>query len=146
MNQTGQSLKTTLVRDYQGVAKKYLHERETADALLNLAIGSSGGPMHHGITGESAMLMRFRNYDREANAFTLRSEGPVGALLLEWDPLPGTGGVECRTTPLTLNPALQLENVAPIRRTNWAACPPTMPEELPATLARLYESAPIVEG
>ena len=56
------------------------------------------------------MLMRFWNYDRDADAFTSRSEGPVGALLLQWNPLPGNG-VECWTTPLTLDPALALDNV-----------------------------------
>jgi len=211
MNYTEQSLKATLVLDYEGIAKKYLHERETGDALLDLAIGSAawrkcirriddgvrlkpfararyrtlipgvdpllfdyswnhfdqtqymhwsvyhvmtewllapddrgfgamnigiqevpavGGPMHHGmldmtfatwddprrycgfpITSDSGMLMRFWNYDRDADAFTLRSEGPVAALLLEWNPLAG-GGVDCRTTPLTRDPALQLDNVA----------------------------------
>jgi hypothetical protein len=206
-----QSPKATLVRDYNGMAKKYTHERETSDALLELAIGSSGwrtcsrriddgdrlkpfspkryrtlvpgvdpllfdyswnhfdqtqymhwsvyhvmtewilapdergfgamnigiqevpaagGPMHHGLldmtfvtwddprrycdfpmTFESAMLMRFWNYDRDADAFTLRSEGPVAALLVQWNPLP-EGGVECWTTPLTRDPARQLDDVA----------------------------------
>jgi hypothetical protein len=88
-----------------------------------------GGQLHHGMldmtfvtwddprrycafpmTGESAMLMRFWNYDPDADAFTLRAEGPVTGLLVQWNPLPGSG-VECWTTPLTLDPALQLDNV-----------------------------------
>ena len=211
MNYIEQSLKASLVRDYSGLAKKYRHERETSDALLHLAVGSSGwrtcsrrvdggsrlkpflptryrrllpgvdpllfdyswnhldqtqylhwsvyhvmtewllppdergfggmnvgiqevpaagGPMHHGaldvvfatwddprrycafpMTCESGLLMRFWNYDRDAHAFTLRSVGPVAALLLQWNPSAGSG-VEFWTTPLTLDPALQLDNVA----------------------------------
>lgn len=42
MSDIEQSSKATLVQDYNGVAKKYAHERETSDALLELAIGSSG--------------------------------------------------------------------------------------------------------
>ena len=211
MEQIEREPKATLVRDYEGVAEKYLHERETSDGLLELAIGSSGwrkctrrvedgallkpfssthyrtlvpgldpllfdyswnhfdqtlymhwsvyhvmtewllppdargfsamnvgiqevpaagGPMHHGqvdmtfvtwddprpycafpMTCDSAMLMRFWNYDGDADAFTLRSEGPVAALLLQWNPLPESG-VEVWTTALTLNTALQLDDAA----------------------------------
>ncbi len=203
-------LQRTHVTDYVALREKYLHERETADALLDLAVGSrgwrdchrrlgdgdalkpfspvrfrtrvtdvdpllfdwswnqldqtqylhwsvyhvfaewliapdergfggmnvgiqevppTGGPLHHGVLDvvfatwddpraycafpietESAMLMRFWDHDPDAAAFTLRSVGPVAALLLLWDPAPG-GGVDISMIPLTRDPEQQLDDV-----------------------------------